>query len=233
MPKSRWTWTAVVAVGFVAAALLFLASQPPLPPEQALDPSLEVLVREAARGDRNHRSPFFAALLSLARKHAASGTDYLPDHSVEEGFAVKVGDGHVVAVLRGASRVIPGTDTQYLLLLDREGRLLDRLSCDINNRLTRMFEGSGIFRTDVSGRPGHDGAYLVVRYIPESGDSISGNWSHEIVHQGKTYSFLWDQDRPNAIRSVEWERKGLCRVGIQGGKFVVLFPCLVEPASGH
>jgi hypothetical protein len=44
---------------------------------------------------------------------------------------------------------------------------------------------------------------------------VSGNFSHQVTHEGKTHSYHWGQDGPNA---------GLCRVGIRNGKFVVLFP---------
>jgi len=67
---------------------------------------------------------------------------------------------------------------------------------------------------------------LVVRYIPEDGGSVPGNWSHEISYGNKIYSFCWDQDRPEALRSAEMDKKGLCRVAIRNNKFVVLFPKL-------
>jgi hypothetical protein len=192
------------------------------------DPSLKVLLRESAQGDRDHRSPFFTALLSLARRHGARPADYVPGRFVDEGFAAPVGGGHVVAILRGIDPFIPGRDTQVLLLLDHEGRLLDRLACGINNRLTRMYVPAGTFRTDVPAAPEADGAQLVVRYVPEPGGSVSGNWSHEITQGGRTNRFPWDQGRPGALPSAEWGGKGLCRVAVRDGKFVVLFP----PLSG-
>jgi hypothetical protein len=52
------------------------------------------------------------------------------------------------------------------------------------------------------------------------GGSVSVNFSHQVTHEGKTHSYAWNQDGPNA----DWARKGLCRVGIRNGKFIVLFP---------
>jgi hypothetical protein len=74
-------------------------------------------------------------------------------------------------------------------LLDQDGRIADRLTSA---------------RTSPQPR-------LVIR----SGGSISGNFSHQVTHEGKTHSYHWGQDGPNA---------GLCRVGVRNGKFVLLFP---------
>jgi hypothetical protein len=201
---------------------------------------LTTLLREPARNDRQHKSPFFTALASLARKHGGDESDYVPEGivRVDEGFAAAVGAGRVAVVLRGDSGFMPGDDTQYLLLLDQEGRLLDRLSCSISNRLTRMFVESGDFRAEVSEAPQPDGAQLVLRYVPEKGGSVSGNWSHEITHRGKTYrfhwgQFYWNQGRPGAVPSVEWAAKGLCRVAVREGKFAVLFPHLRQVDGGR
>jgi hypothetical protein len=38
-----------------------------------------------------------------------------------------------------------------------------------------------------------------------------------VTHAGKTSSFRWE-------RAGGWDRKGLCRVVVRGGKFAVLFP---------
>jgi hypothetical protein len=194
-----------------------------------LDPDLGVLLRHSARRDKDHRSPFFAALGSLARKHGARTDDYLhlPEglFVLDGGFAVRAGAGHVVAVLEGDDCFVPGSDLQQLLLLDRRGRVRDRLSCEISNRLARELVDSGTFRTDVLDPPGADGATLVIRYIPEKGGRVAGHW-HVLTVGGRAYSFSWDQDRPDAIRSAVWEKKGLCRVAVRGGKFAVLFPDL-------
>jgi hypothetical protein len=125
--------------------------------DDPLDPLLQALLKEPTQGDRGHQSRFFTTLLDLARKHGTSLLDAARTRSVDEGYAVRVGAGrgqHVVAVLRGNDPFIPGNDTQYLLLLNAEGRLLDTLSCSINNRLTRMLvDHSGTFRTDVPKAP--------------------------------------------------------------------------------
>jgi hypothetical protein len=193
-------------------------------------PPLKIMLREPAHNDRKQKSSFFTALASLSRKHGTKLDNYIP-HDVDEGFAVEVGGGRVAAVLRGDNGVIPGSDTQYLLLLDQEGKLLDRLSCAISNRHCMVVGTQDRFRTDVLAVPEADGARLVIRYNPPSGQRISGNWGHEITQRGNTHTFLWDQSRPSAIRSSEWKSKGLCRMAVRGDKFTLVFPPLGEPNS--
>jgi len=119
-----------------------------------------------------------------------------------------------VAVLGGHYPVFPSDETQYIVLLDREGELLDRLSCGISNRLTRMYVDSGTFLTDVLDAPAADGARLIIRYIPEKGGSMPGNFSYELSQGAKTHTL-----------SNEWDN-GLCRVAVRDGKLVSVFPKL-------
>jgi hypothetical protein len=185
------------------------------------------LLGTSAKDDREHHSDFFSTLESLAQKQGQSLEKLLESPFVDEGYAVRVNaddTNYVVAILRGNTPFIPGKDTQYLLLFDTKGRLLDRLSCSINNRLTRtLVNHTDNFCTDVSPLPKDDGAQLVIRYA----GSTSGNWSHEIAHAGRTFSYHWDQDGPTVIASRQLDRNGLCRVAIRNGRFSVLFPSLL------
>jgi hypothetical protein len=202
--------------------------------DNLLDPLVTVLLQERARNDQDQKSRFFSALGALAQKHGVDRKEYCLERfaAPDEGYAVRVGSGaelRVVVILRGDDHVIPGSDTQYLLLLDREGRLVDRLACAVSNRLTRFIVGHmADFRTEVLDVPADDGAQLVIRFIPEDGGSVSGNWSHDVIHAGRTTTWCWDQDRPDAIRSAEWDRNGLCRVAVQKNGFTVLFPKLEQ-----
>jgi hypothetical protein len=202
-----------------------------------LNPSLRTLLKESAKNDPDHKSRFFTTLSTLAQKHGSSFEEYVeqrPLHEVDEGYAVYIPEGgkrYIVAILRGDDNFIPGRDTQCLLLLDEEGRLLDKLSCDISNRLTRMFvDYSGIFRTEVPDAAA-DGARLVIRYIPEDGSSVSGNWSHGITHAGRTHHFVWNQHFPGSISSAELDGKGLCRIAIRNDTLTVLFPKMEGAAA--
>jgi hypothetical protein len=187
------------------------------------------MLRQPAKGDLDRTSPFFTALGTLGRMHR---DDNLPDSAllfVADGFAAEVGDGRVVAALGLRMEAIPGCDEQRLLLLDGQGRLLDRLSCSVSNRLTMA---GGAFRTEAPASRQADGARLVIRYVPPEGSRVEG-WSHDITWQGKTYCFSWDQERPEAIRSADWEEKGLCRVAVRDSKFVILFPALERATTGR
>jgi hypothetical protein len=196
-----------------------------------VDPTVEILLRERLKEGDDAPSPFFTALESLARRHNAKPGDYLPavlGEFVRSGFAVRAGRGLVAVVLASQDCLVPGTDRQHLLLLDRDGRVRDRLCCEISNRCIAI--AGSKFRTEEAGRGATDGACLIVRYTPAPGDSISeksgGSVAHNIIHGGKTYSCSWDQKRPGAVKSEEWSTKGLCRTGVSGGKFVVLWPDL-------
>src|SRR5262249_33539909 len=192
-----------------------------------LDPRLETMLRQPARDDRARKSGFFKALTELAKNHGRD-LDELPcGRFIEEGRAVRFQAGDatfVVAILRGDTHTIPGNDTQSLLLFDSNGSQLDKLFCSINSRLTKMFVESGMFCTDVPNDAEKDGAQLIVRYLPEKGGKVGGNWSHSITHQGMTTSYPWRRLNPDGPPIPDFEHQGLCRVAIRDGKFSIMFP---------
>jgi hypothetical protein len=209
-----------VAVTVALIALRDLAGRP----SSVAELSLSVMLREPAGGDPDRKSAFFAALSAVARRNGARAEDYV-DPCVDGGFAAEVGGGNVLVVLEGCDHAIPGRDTRHLLLLDRDGRLLDRLACEINSRLTRLAleEDAGVFRTDVHRRAGPDGARVVIRYTPEKG-GVMGNFGHEIRSGGSWHSFAWTPEGAGGVGPEEWLEKGLCRIAVRGGKFALLFP---------
>jgi hypothetical protein len=220
-----------LAVAVVAAVVWMRAGRPAASDDQ-LDPALDAMLQQPARGDFDHGSLFFTALSSLAEQHGAPVEDYIPDWFLDEGFAARVGPGYVVAVLRGEDHEPDGTDRQHLLLLDRQGHLLDRLSCGVGSRLTRAAQNSGTFLTDVADRPEEDGARLIIRYIPPAGGGFPVDGGHEISHGGKTRRFRWGEEGKDALRPAELDEKGLCRVAVRDGKLAVLFPDLREGSAG-
>lgn len=196
--------------------------------DTARHPLLMALLIGPAKEDGEQHSVFFKSLSALARPQ---GFDL--DRNVDEGYAVRVRSGqqrYVVAVLWGWGHYIPSWDTQYLLLFSPDGELLDTLSCSINCRLTRVFikEISGTFRTDVL--DADDDARLVLRYVPEPGGRIAGNFSHWVNHQGRSSAYPWEKgygwgrENEGFLRTADMEREGLCRVAIRDGRFSVLFP---------
>ena len=146
-------------------------------------------------------------MAALLRKHGSGLRDCFSDGwYIDEGYPVEAEAGHggwVVAILRGDDHIIPGQDTQYFLLLDRKGRLLDKLPCAISNRLTHSLVDSSTLGTDRLTPAAEDGATLVVRYVPHAGVSVSGNWEHDITYGGRTYRFRWNERRPDSIRSAD------------------------------
>jgi hypothetical protein len=186
------------------------------------DPPLKRLLHCSAKHDRRHTTRFFTALSAVFLQNKAPLTDFEPGWGIDEGYAVSVNDGlknYIAVVLRGWDHIIPGDDTQYLFLLGADGKILDRMSCAVNSRLTREVVAKGSFRTALVRKRESDGTDLIVRYSPPNGESISGNWAHTIVCRGYVRSYPWNEEPPN-----DFEKKGLCRVAIREGKFVVLFP---------
>jgi hypothetical protein len=191
------------------------------------------MLRHRAERDPDHRSPFFAALLSLARAHSGSRDDYLPDKDISEGYAVEIRAAqqrYVVAILSSYSHWIPGTHTQYLVLLGHDGRALDRLSFSMGSGFSRGLWGPGTYRTEVLSRPVADGARLAIRYIPPAGKPFPWDWDYGIVHAGRGQGFGCRtpprelDGRLVPVRPRDLERQGLCRVTVRDGNFVILFP---------
>ena len=196
--------------------------RPPVQPR--FDPMVAALIQESATENDSKPSQFWDALSNLARHR--NWPDTIRWQRQGRAVLIPGDEPSVVVVLYLTDSRFPGEDVQNLLLLDSHGTLQDTLSCSINNRV--VFWGNGIFRTDVPLDTQLDGAQLIIRYVPNDGGSISGNFAHEIHQDGKAYSFHWDDDRPQSEIGNPWQDKGLCRVAIQDRKFKVLFPTLKD-----
>jgi hypothetical protein len=197
------------------------------------DPSLQQLLHLTAKQDSDRKSRFFAVLTELFRQNNEKLTDNEPGLWIEEGRAVELGDkGHVVAILRGWDRAFPGRDTQYLFLFDKDGKIVDKLSCGVNAKLTRWSaDRQAAFRTEQVLVPGQKDPLLQIRYVPSANETFSGSWSHKIVYQSKSYTYPWKQVLPTDIAPEEFEIKGLCRLAVKDGRFVVVFPELKNPVE--
>ncbi len=118
---------------------------------------------------------------------------------------------------------MPGTSAVQLVLLDMEGRILDRLQCEINSRY-------GIIVPEIRENPDSDGSQAVLRF---QGDGFAGktslwhNW-HAIQYRGRTYMF---SDSAQA-HDPAWTTEGLCRVAVQKNGFSVRFPRLWPNPGG-
>ena len=131
----------------------------------------------------------------------------------------------VALVCRQGLLSIPGWDTYYLFLVDPSGRLLDKLSCSIESRLTCSWY-FGVFSAKFSTERETDVGDIVIRYVPEKGKRLLGRWEHEIRRNGRVYTFDLNQSSPPGITSAGWKEKGLCRIAVRDGRFEVLWPPL-------
>jgi hypothetical protein len=105
---------------------------------------------------------------------------------------------------------------QSLVLMDREGNMLDSVACSLKGGSKREIFPTG--RLTVDDDPAQ--AQFTVRCLPYAGSTFPSELRHEIKHAGRTREFEW---RANPT---QWEQKGLCRVAVRNDKFEVLWPPL-------
>lgn len=171
--------------------------------------------------------PAFVQLLeSLAETHGWKGqleeSKEITKHDWDEVRAVPLRSGkdsYVVVLLKSWDQWKLGGDVQTVLLLDGGGNLKDRLACVVHARLTRMHRGR--YHTVLPDKPQLDGARMIIRLDRMR---VRGNFSHAILHGGKADDFYWGFERLPEDEPTQWDKKGLCRIAIKGGKLKVLFP---------
>jgi hypothetical protein len=129
-------------------------------------------------------------------------------------------DQYAVILLKACTMDFSGEDYQTAILLDRQGKLLDRLVCEVNSKVTRSGFG-GELHTVISRKPEADGAHLVIRL---DGESARGNFAHKVYHGGREGRFFWGDELLPKEQPTVWDVNGLCRVAIKDRKFKVLFP---------
>jgi hypothetical protein len=109
----------------------------------------------------DHDSPFLKALADLAKAQGLDPHEYLRcrigDRFVRfnRGRAVELPSGgrtFVVVILESLSPISPGRDAELLVLLDNNGRILDKFGCD----------HYGTLSTEIRNPPDADGAQLVI-----------------------------------------------------------------------
>jgi hypothetical protein len=121
--------------------------------------------------------------------------------------------------------VIPGTTASQVVLLSVDGRILDRLQCDVSSRFVRRLE------CEIPKGHDGDGARVVIRLprLTDSGaeDEVRYPGAHSIILRGREYHFVEGGEKQNRLEV--WHENGLCRATISRGKFFVLFPGIEEP----
>ena len=177
------------------------------------------------------QDPFFEALEDLVASEGLDPQDFLVYRSESVYARIDIASAHevssgartyVVVQQTVQPMTIPGTSAQQLLLLSSEGELLDRVQCNINSRY-------GVVDTEFKPAPDEDGAQIVICF---RGTRYGGkeNWWHNwhtIVHAGISKTFR----EPETGEPNDWDTKGLCRMGIEGGRFVITFPNMREARS--
>jgi hypothetical protein len=171
---------------------------------------------------RARDEPFFGALAKLAEAQGHRPEDYIEFRNagtfamLDAGRAVTIRSGHrdyVMAILECTISSIPGISAQQLVLMDSNGRLLDKLSCNINSRYGRVV-------TEILEVPDAEGVRVLLVFKPGSfNGSHWHNW-HTICHGAAAVTFREEQTKTASA----WDQKGLCRISIEGDRFVILWP---------
>jgi hypothetical protein len=113
----------------------------------------------------------------------------------------------------------PPPVAQNLVLMDREGRVLDALSCSLSPALGNEYIETGCLTVDAQATGSSDGVELVVNHF----GNLRTGLRHEVKHAGRKCEYDWSED---AIPARQWLLKGLCRVAVRNGRFEVLWPPL-------
>jgi hypothetical protein len=199
-------------------------------------PLVRELLFRPAKNDGKQETRFFAILKELATKQKLDPADLItsrvPKNQVGLVGRGKFPSGRAVVLKSGKRRYVlvilemkavtgPGAEAQQLILLGEDGKVLDKVECIMTAR-------SGSLLTTAVDEPWEDKAQIVIRHIPFS-DNTRHGW-HVIVHDKRAYTFRPDPVPNDAPRkSTVWFQKGLCRLAIQDGKFVSVFPKLEKP----
>ncbi len=160
-------------------------------------------------------SPFFQALDALVRRQGLFSGDYIEGNTGRAQILGVQGEELVLAVMGQIPLGCPGTTLRRFILLKKSGTILDTVQCLGNSRY-------GVYTDDVTETPAADGARIIVRF--------PGGWHnyHRITYAGKTYRFREDERKQDP----EWDRNGLCRIGVEDKRLRVLFPRLWPKPEG-
>jgi hypothetical protein len=111
--------------------------------------------------------------------------------------------------------LLMGGSMESVYLLDKNGKLLDSVSCELD------IGGRGLRGPKYQSRVEGDGAQIVIDFVPDEGINYAG-CTLEIVQAGRTLVYNWGTD---------WHRNGICRLAVREGKLRVLFPEAAKAAE--
>jgi hypothetical protein len=177
------------------------------------------LTKLTAKDDLFRQSRFFTVVKALGYRQGINSFEIYGN----AGRALPITAGnrrYFLVVLEAKAISVPGTEMQQVLLLDSGGTILDRTTCFINSRY-------GTLKTEVLDRPAKEGVHIAVQFIPE--DEAAWLAWQTVIYRGKCYTFRYEEPDPAAVRPPPPWQDGLCRLKIQDGQFVCVFPKLVKP----
>jgi hypothetical protein len=167
----------------------------------------------ALNGDEYVRNEAAITLANIDR----TGDISLPGPGTRAVNIEASGSTYMVLIVRRSASIVAFDEACHLVLLEKSGKILDRVSALISNR----FADKNSFRCDMSSGE-NDEAQLVIRSpIPTRNEFFR----YCIELAGKTYRFTWGPDGEcGKLPSSELEKSGLCRIAVKDGKFKVLYP---------
>jgi hypothetical protein len=164
--------------------------------------------------------PLFRALADLARLQGKNSDEYTVFRRdggfsiLTKGRAITLPSGqknYVLVILGAPDFGVPGTSVQQLILLSEDGQILDKLSCDINSRYGEVI-------TEFKEDEAPDGARVIMVFKSRYSSGWH-NW-HAITHGGRSSTFYENEKDLQSI----WNEHGLCRIKVEGDRFVIIFP---------
>jgi len=195
--------------------------------QQALPLDIILQATDPQPGLTADEQPVVRALAQLAKTQGLNHEDFAAYRTTSSfavfsggAFSRKISTGQsqsILVVQTVAPMSIPGTSAQQLVLLNLQGKILDRFQCDINSRY-------GVIKAEIFPAAQEDGTQIIIRF---HGGVVAGrtNWWHNwhtIVHDGfeKTFRDM------NENEANEWDRMGLARIAISRDHFLVVYPKL-------
>jgi len=193
---------------------------------------VELILNSPADGSaiESSQEPLFQALTNLARSQGKNPDEYTTFRRdgtfspLTEGRATSIltegratalrsGQKNYVLVILGAPRMgVPGISAQQLILLNEDGQILDKVSCDINSRYGEVI-------TEIKEDEAQDGAQVIMVFKSNNRSSGWHNW-HAITYGGSTSTF-WESEKD--LPSI-WNKQGLCRIKVGDDRFAIVFP---------
>lgn len=197
---------AVVLLLFAVPATVYVATK------KVPHTAIRVLLNEPVKGDAKHKSRFFSTLSALVGDETRTRFQLMGD-----GHAVEVKD-QVVVVLQGGDGA--RTSYHYLLLFNRDARLLDEMACVVRHFVREPeFEvvvGVPTCVTEV------DGATISIRLASQKGDKVVWTRRLWIEHGANRRSLSWDSREHQPTQRV------LLRAEVQNGQFNDVCPDMVR-----